>query len=464
MDDNLKKKKSVSKWLDKLQQESWQLELLISGFAIFGLLQFLKFLEVSLLEIDAFVQMSKLYFLFITSLIVAINIFLINLIIHVFVRGLWIGAIGLRYVSGDINYENLNYSNRFKLFLQNKIGSFDKYIITLERISSIMFAYSFLLVFAFSSIFITLFSTIFILNGIAWLKNLTGLIIFNWISIIFGFFVVLSVIFSVIDFVFLGVLKKIKQQHFSRIYLFLYKFIGILSFSFVWRPLLINFLNTPYTRKLIILIIPYFIINITLNAAFVSNFSLYPQAMSGLSEIAISQNHYDDQRKSLLDGGRKIENISIPSFQVNGATFEYFVRYNTETEAYIKAIDSTMLNLQEKGKLDLALDISIKFDDDDSVDTTVVHLPEDERNRINIDKIKDNISKSYVILMDNDTINRDSIKSFFYEHPFASEEGMRCFFPIQLSSGIHILKYQKFILDSDNVIDTIEYSVPFLYE
>ena len=25
------------KWLDKLQQESWQLELIISGFAIFGL-------------------------------------------------------------------------------------------------------------------------------------------------------------------------------------------------------------------------------------------------------------------------------------------------------------------------------------------------------------------------------------------------------------------------------------------
>ena len=26
------------KWLDKLQQESWQLELIISGFAIYGLI------------------------------------------------------------------------------------------------------------------------------------------------------------------------------------------------------------------------------------------------------------------------------------------------------------------------------------------------------------------------------------------------------------------------------------------
>ena len=31
------KSPEFKKWLDKLQQESWQLELLISGFAIFGL-------------------------------------------------------------------------------------------------------------------------------------------------------------------------------------------------------------------------------------------------------------------------------------------------------------------------------------------------------------------------------------------------------------------------------------------
>ena len=33
------------KWLDKLQQESWQLELLISGFAIFGLVSAIDLLD-----------------------------------------------------------------------------------------------------------------------------------------------------------------------------------------------------------------------------------------------------------------------------------------------------------------------------------------------------------------------------------------------------------------------------------
>ena len=34
---NDQQKNILQAWLDKLQQESWQLKLLISGFAIFGL-------------------------------------------------------------------------------------------------------------------------------------------------------------------------------------------------------------------------------------------------------------------------------------------------------------------------------------------------------------------------------------------------------------------------------------------
>jgi hypothetical protein len=53
--------------------------------------------------------------------------------LHVVLRGLWIGALGLRYVSGDIDYEQLKYSPKFTKYLSKKIGSFDKYIATLEN-------------------------------------------------------------------------------------------------------------------------------------------------------------------------------------------------------------------------------------------------------------------------------------------------------------------------------------------
>ena len=133
--------------LDKLQQESWQLELLISGFAIFGLFTSIPHIDQYLLAANFDNRITEILFWFALKICCWILIF--NLLIHVILRGLWIGALGLRYVSGDIDYKELNYSPKFTNFLQKKIGSFDKYIATLENYCSILFAISFLLIFYF---------------------------------------------------------------------------------------------------------------------------------------------------------------------------------------------------------------------------------------------------------------------------------------------------------------------------
>jgi len=136
---------AFKKWLDQLQQESWQLELIISGFAIYGL-----FMAYEPLTLSAKVAQNEqhLYQLIVSVIgLIACSILIFNLLLHVILRGLWIGALGLRYVSGDIDYESLNYSPKFTKFLKNKIGSFDKYISVLEDYCSILFAVSFLLIF-----------------------------------------------------------------------------------------------------------------------------------------------------------------------------------------------------------------------------------------------------------------------------------------------------------------------------
>ena len=92
-------------WLEKLQQESWQLELLISGFALYGIFEARSLTY----DYEIFLAQnleggSKLVFtLFGLLLNIGWRIFFINLLLHVVLRGLWIGAIGLRYVSGEIN-------------------------------------------------------------------------------------------------------------------------------------------------------------------------------------------------------------------------------------------------------------------------------------------------------------------------------------------------------------------------
>ena len=97
--------------LQKLQEESWQLELLISGFAIFGL--FTAYPTIELAVNDA--QNSQQIYSFVIYSIawVSCAILIFNLLLHVMLRGLWIGELGLRYVSGDIAYDDLKYSSKF---------------------------------------------------------------------------------------------------------------------------------------------------------------------------------------------------------------------------------------------------------------------------------------------------------------------------------------------------------------
>ena len=105
------KKPEFKELLKRLQEESWQLELLISGFAIFGLASVFPIIQLKVLDaqfsqqIYAFVIYSILY--------ASCAILIFNLMLHVLLRGLWIGALGLRYVSGDIDYDSLKYSPKF---------------------------------------------------------------------------------------------------------------------------------------------------------------------------------------------------------------------------------------------------------------------------------------------------------------------------------------------------------------
>jgi hypothetical protein len=121
----------LSKWLEFLQQESWQLELVISGFAIF----LVGSLGDPLNVLGNRMEVASSGFTNISFLIIPLGVLngawfflLINLILHIILRGLWISTIGLRYVSGGIDWKELNLHPKFERFLQSKIGSYDEYI------------------------------------------------------------------------------------------------------------------------------------------------------------------------------------------------------------------------------------------------------------------------------------------------------------------------------------------------
>lgn len=241
------------KLLDKLQQESWQLELLISGFAIFGLVSSLSFVKNLWNEAIALESYSKFLY---PIVYIACWVLIINLIIHVILRGLWIGAIGLRYVSGEIDYDSLKYKKRFTIHLKKKVGSFDKFIGALENYCSILFALTFLYLFYIISFFaviliVVLAGTFFIKSGL--FPDFLGYTLLGF----FGIFFLFIALIVFIDFITQGYLKKVEWTSF--LYFPIYKIFSIITLSFLYRPLVYNILDDKFSRRLTFILTPIYI-------------------------------------------------------------------------------------------------------------------------------------------------------------------------------------------------------------
>jgi hypothetical protein len=517
--DNIKvSKQAFREWLEKLQQESWQLELIISGFALFAIwearvliddfetYQFLHRRASG--TVDMIAGASRML------LQTGWRIFFFNLLLHVIIRGLWIGAIGLRYVSSDIDYDSLNYADNFTRFLRKKVGSFDDYIEKLERFASILFAYTFLLFFLFFSLvfyfFLFALFTVFFRD-----ENLVGL---------FGLVYILFAIIPFIDFITMGGIKRIKEKNISRVYFVIYRVFSILTLSFLYRPLLYNFWDEKYTRRLFLLSIPYIFL-LTLGPNIESAATPYFPIYNG-SEIfrttaekdIFDTQYYDDERAAktreggIFESKIPIRTISLPSIELSGNYTWLFLRSYPSDNKWIEQqitpykksgvtidgfdnrVDTLYENIEAERSSQLAdlirkrraVNKAIKAGATDTVSVGIIDKAgtiqidstyweaqrdsveaywEKELTAYQVDKVKrlkNSLLSVATIRMDSIDYT-DSCECRFYIHPNIGERGLRCYFPLQsLDMGLHILHLERQFYDDDNdVFNTTDYYIPF---
>jgi len=117
----------VKEWLKKLERESWQLELLVSAFTIFLLIgantsykEFLSELPFRYNMEGAFFSIASIFPIIIGNSIMALPLFLI---IHLMLRGFWIGTLGVRSVQSTIEFEKLRFNEVFTNKLRSKLLS-----------------------------------------------------------------------------------------------------------------------------------------------------------------------------------------------------------------------------------------------------------------------------------------------------------------------------------------------------
>lgn len=483
----------LKKWLDKLQEESWNLELLISGFSIFGLFKLSDFFNenaYSIFSNDVETNSLIAYFQsFYSVIFILINFCIFFLLIHIIFRGLWVGAIGIRYVSGEIDYHKLKYNKTFTGYLKKKVGSFDNYILKLEKVSSLIFGYTFLIIFILFSSYIFIILASLVVNGINYLLKDTVL---SWLPLA-TFIVIMAIgLVFVFDFFTIGLIKKIKNKRISKLYLFINRVTSIITLSFIWKPLYYNIIDKKSTRWLIYLFIPFFILTVFLFSIQYNTFSIIPSNFqsdqkkklssinfSEKSRFTFSPNFYDNLR----DEYSIIEVMSLPNNYQKERYMQLFVKLYLTDQKSILHLDSTITKVSVQGMSSTLFTYS---DYEDKLierkeksknkqvknDTLWVEngykkiKRERNRYRLNLQKILNSAKKTYNIKINNSTISKDSIDILFHKHKNNGEEGFLLIFPINTEKkGFNMLTLEKsFYHKRDNQFHKLEFSIPFIYE
>ncbi len=434
-------KRNLSTWLDSLQQESWQLELLISGFSIFLLLGGWSWLEGLEYDFILLFQGSDSYDIFGPLYYggrVAYGTLIGCLLLHVMLRGLWIAAVGLRSVSGGIDYDKLRYSPYFRERLQRRMGTFDTYIEGLERYCSVFFSVAFLIFFCFFSIVSCLM--ILTLIQTTWL-SLFGLEIYDvdfWETGIPGFLFAIACVLYFIDFVTLGLFKRLKLV--SRPYYYIYRIMGWVTLARFYRPLYHNLIDDRFGRRLVLLL-PLLVFGIiSLTSLRPVKYTYLPGTLGDGQEWVL-KDFYDDEATNITYRSWR---LSLSSRFVKNNYVEVFVPYiPINDDDLIALVDSTLEVARYTGLI-LGGPVNIGTANNENADHTALL----------------NAFSSLQQLYLNDSLV--TVRPRFYQHTIRKQPGILYTIPVhELPVGEHSLRLDRRMYLKDTVAFSEGYSLYF---
>lgn len=160
----LKKKKAI-KWLQRLKDESWEAELLVSAIAIFGTVQLFNLIDwvtnkyIDLLPIE---QYMYGYFIVFMGLL-AVSILVSMFVIHFFLRAYWIGLVGLNSVFPEYGLEDSAYSKIYTEKILEILPRQEDTIQKVDELCSVIFsaAFTILLIYAYLAVSMSMYILIY---------------------------------------------------------------------------------------------------------------------------------------------------------------------------------------------------------------------------------------------------------------------------------------------------------------
>ncbi|MEL7003219.1 MAG: hypothetical protein AAFN93_10865 [Bacteroidota bacterium] len=438
-----KTEEQIGQWLKKLQRESWQLELLVSAFTIFLLIaaqkNFGEFIVSLIYEFYGPVGFLIFFLSLIQASIIALTAFLI---IHLLLRGFWIGAIGLRSVQPNIDYSRLNYSEFFEDRLKKKLIGLDRLVVILDELCSVIFSVSFLIIFMIISFGLYFLFLGFVSGALVfiakWLElEFAGLTAFIFTTTII--LVILSGIIYLIDYFTLGFFKKFKR--FSKIYYPIYRFYSTITLSVISRSIYYNLIS-KYSKKRIRLLLSSLLI-ILLSTSFIS-FDQYPFFPEGDDDLILENNYYDDLR----DKSEYIDKVSVESKFINTDFVSLFIRYIPSSNERIQSNCPDFKPMKNDG-----INPTFKFTFDSGMQISNQKFEEEDK-----EMLLDCLQQYYEVSI-NDSVYSD-LKYYFHEHPVKKQRGILTVFPSDhFKRGENIISVKTNYIDpSDSLLVSEDYA------
>ncbi|HKK38934.1 MAG TPA: hypothetical protein VJ949_05930 [Cryomorphaceae bacterium] len=409
---NESSRKSQS-WLERVQEQSWEPEILISGIILFGLFQIPPYIEEAMFYLENYsltIFSGGTVNELLGALLLSANIWLIiGFTTHLVGRSIWVAYVGLSYVYKDgIVVSKLSYQDIFKEVVAKR-GDYKKQIIKLEKFCSRIFAISFLLFMCVLGVtFFLLLLGGFIAFGIEFIPGFNSVLPFiDPILIVCAF-----ILF--IDFVTLGLFKRIPIV--SKIYYPLYRVMSFLTLAPLYRSIYYGIVSNQKSWQVGLAMFLFAVITVFMGFSIREDQNLLNVML--LNPDADSEVLYHGHYQNMNEGNPS-HRIQIPSDIIESNVLKVFVVHSThyEEEQVMKRC-----NYQE-----------------------MINNEMIDRDSFKIDCLKN----FYSLKLDGEEV---SYEYLFHERPQSGQSGVLAYLDIsELEIGLHRLNlYYNFEVDGED--------------
>ena len=429
--ENVNNNSKNSTWLEPLRRHSWEMELLLTGFVLIGLFQIPESLEIMSIKLREAIEgggvfKSLIIALPINVLLVGVKIMRINLILLLLMRGFWIGMVGLSSAfPKGIHYKNLSFSKRFNEYLRKESIDSEHIIIRLDNICSSIFALSFLIFFITISMGLFVVQFQILISSVNWFGEMANespfYLILNILLVIMFFFYLFGGLLKLVDFLSIGILKRINKKWFSRPYFFVSRFISYITLAFLYRPVYYYLVsNFPKKAMRLVLSIYIFITVIAFFGFSLNSHKYFPKTY--FNEYTIASKYYEN----VLDKGKNDYVITSPMIQsdiINSNYLKLFIPYDVGIHEHIESKFPDIKPISQSLQSEM-LDWGYSLDGSD------------------VKQSLECFKELYTISVDDSICT--NIEVFFHKHQNNSEKGIMMYVPINhLGLGYHSLEIKQ---------------------